>query len=229
MVDLQNTIHRRGFLGSIAKGAAVVGLGSLATPFTLESKPVNPPMKSDDSAFDAWLGKINGKHKQVFDAPNWNSGFPLAWARVILMSYGDAGIPTGDVSVVVILRHEAIPLAMENRLWEKYKLGEFFKINDPKTNAPSVRNGFWQPKEGELPLPGMSIDQLQKDGVMFGVCNVALTVLSEKIGKPMNLDGAEVKKDWIAGLLPGIQIVPSGVYAVNRVQEQGCAYCFAGG
>jgi intracellular sulfur oxidation DsrE/DsrF family protein len=34
--------------------------------------------------------------------------------------------------------------------------------------------------------------------------------------------------DSKAGLLPGIQIVPSGVWAVGRAQEHGCQYCFAG-
>jgi hypothetical protein len=37
-----------------------------------------------------------------------------------------------------------------------------------------------------------------------------------------------VKKDWISGILPGIQLVPSGVMAVNRTQEKGCTYCYAG-
>jgi len=44
----------------------------------------------------------------------------------------------------------------------------------------------------------------------------------------MNLDKAEVYKDLIAGVLPGIQIVPSGVWALGRAQENGCGYIFAG-
>src|SRR5260221_519337 len=34
------------------------------------------------------------------------------------------------------------------------------------------------------------------------------------------------EKEWLSGLLPGIQPVPSGVWAVGRAQEHGCAYCF---
>jgi len=37
-----------------------------------------------------------------------------------------------------------------------------------------------------------------------------------------------VKADWIANVIPGIQVVPSGVLAVNGAQEKGCSYCFAG-
>jgi len=29
-------------------------------------------------------------------------------------------------------------------------------------------------------------------------------------------------------VLPGIEVVPSGVWAVGRAQEHHCAYCFAG-
>jgi intracellular sulfur oxidation DsrE/DsrF family protein len=44
----------------------------------------------------------------------------------------------------------------------------------------------------------------------------------------MGLDPETVKKEWIAGLLPGVQVVPSGVLGVARSQELGCDYCFAG-
>jgi hypothetical protein len=38
----------------------------------------------------------------------------------------------------------------------------------------------------------------------------------------------DVKKDWIAGMFPGLQLMPSGVVAINGAQERGCSYCFAG-
>jgi hypothetical protein len=42
------------------------------------------------------------------------------------------------------------------------------------------------------------------------------------------MDAEEVKKDFLAGVLPDIQLVPSGVWAVGRAQEHECAYCFVG-
>ena len=65
-------------------------------------------------------------------------------------------------------------------------------------------------------------------GALFGVCNVAITIYSGVVAKTMSLDAAAVKQDWIANLLPGVQVVPSGVLAVSRAQEKGCGYCFAG-
>jgi len=44
----------------------------------------------------------------------------------------------------------------------------------------------------------------------------------------MKLDAEEVKKDWLSGMLPGIQVMPAGIWAINRAQERGCSYCFAG-
>ena len=38
----------------------------------------------------------------------------------------------------------------------------------------------------------------------------------------------DVKKDWTDAVLPGIQVVPSGVVACNGAVSRGCAYVFAG-
>ena len=109
------------------------------------------------------------------------------------------------------------------------KLGEFFKVNDKATKAPAVRNPYYHPKPGELMLDSFAIDELQKDGVMFGACNMAIKVYTGIIAKNMNMDADAVMKEWVAGVIPGMQIVPSGVLAVNRAQEYKCTYCYAGG
>jgi intracellular sulfur oxidation DsrE/DsrF family protein len=121
---------------------------------------------------------------------------------------------------------------MGDQLWEKYKFGELFKIDDMATKAPALHNPFWQPKPGTYKGPGLGeikigIDELQANGVMFCVCEVALTALSATIAEKTNQDAATIKKEWIDGLLPGVQVVPSGIWAVGRAQEHGCAYCFA--
>ncbi len=72
----------------------------------------------------------------------------------------------------------------------------------------------------------IGINELQASGVMFCVCNAAMTVLSAVMAGQMNMDAKDVNNDWKAGLLPGVQLVPSGVWAVGRAQEQNCRYCF---
>jgi intracellular sulfur oxidation DsrE/DsrF family protein len=116
-------------------------------------------------------------------------------------------------------------------LWAKYKLGEMSKVNDPETKAPAVRNPFWKPKPDDFSAPGLGnvtlgIPELQAMGIMFCVCNMALTVYSAVIAGNTKQDAAAVLKEMQDGLIPGIPHMPSGVYAVGRAQEHGCGYCY---
>lgn len=220
------TTPRRGFLGGLA-AAAAAGLASL-TPLRLEAKTTpktTPTSRGVDPAFETWLNRITGKHKMVFDAPEVNGGMPVIWPRVWLNGNNENyGTKDTENSGVVILRHAAIPLAMKDELWAKYKLGDVFSLKEGE--APATRNIF--AKTMPLPLPGTGVEALLASGVLFGVCNVALTIYSGMVAQKMGMDGAAVKADWVAGLIPGVQVVPSGVLAVSRTQEKGCGYCFAG-
>jgi intracellular sulfur oxidation DsrE/DsrF family protein len=228
MSEFNNPFNRRSFLGKLSAGAVALGIPSLAGAAPAIVKPEHIIPAADNSSFDSWLGKIKGKHKQVFDSMAHHDGIPLAWTRVFLMTNKAVGVSDDDVTAVVILRHDSIPMAMEDRLWAKYKFGELFKINDGSTKAPAVRNMFWKPKPKELMLPGMAVNELMESGVLVGVCDMAITVYSSMVAGQMKMDPDECKKDWLSGVLPGVQIVPSGVLAVNRAQEHGCTYCWAG-
>ena len=220
--------NRRKFLGNIAGSAAALGL--LSIPSSIKAAPSLFQQTSDaDDVFK----KIKGKHRVVFDATRPHEMMPFAWPRVFLLTNMATGTPEKDNSVVVVLRHDAIPYAFEDRLWAKYKFGEMFKADDPDTKTPSVRNPFWKPKAGAFSIPGfgvvpIGINELQDSGVIFGVGDAAKTVYSAVAAQQMNMQPADVKKEWLAGLLPGIQPVPSGVWALGRAQENGCAYIFAG-
>lgn len=223
-----NNVLRRDFLGMLATGAAAAGIGTLAVPGASRAATPAPHPPSGSAEFDAWLGRIKGAHKQVIDMPEFNHAMALAWSRVFLMTNATVGVAAGDAMSVVVLRHNTIPLAMETRLWEKYGFGEMFEIENEETKKPQASNIFYTAPAGTFPLPGMTIEELMKDGTLFGVCDMALTFYSMMHAKKANLDAAEVKKDWVAGIMPGIQIVPSGVLAINRAQELGCTYVFAG-
>lgn len=220
MSDLiASTTARRGFLGSIAAAAAAAGISSVL-PSSLGAE--NAPGGSFDAALDAWFGKIQGKHKMIFDAPEPNSGLVAIWPRVYLNTM--AATWPGPVTAVVILRHGALPLALNDALWAKYSLGEMFEIKDG--DAPAKRNPY--ATITGLPIPGLGIAELLKSGVLVGACDVAMTIYSSGAAKKMGLDPAAVKAEWVAGVLPGVKVVPSGVLGVARAQELGCAYCFAG-
>jgi len=218
---LASPTARRGFLGRIAATAAAAGLGGFIPSRLAAETPA--PETTADPALNAWFGKIKGKHRQIFDAPEPNSGMVAIWPRVY-MNTMNATYPGGGTTAVVILRHGGLPLAFQDRLWEKYSLGEVFSVKDGE--SPAKRNPY--ATITGLPIEGLGIAELLKSGVLVGACDVAMTVYSSNVAKKMSLDPAEVRKDWVSGLLPGVQLVPSGVMAVARAQELGCAYCFAG-
>jgi intracellular sulfur oxidation DsrE/DsrF family protein len=230
--DQSQLNQRRTFLKQLATSAAVLGAGAIAAPIQSVAEATVPSTTMGDA--DEWFKQVKGKHKIVFDVTEPNGVFPFAWPKVFLLTNAATGTPEKECGVVVILRHSAIPYTMKNELWEKYKFGEMFKINDESTKAPAVRNAFWQPKPGDFKVPGIGdvqigINELQASGVMFCVCDVALTVYSAVVAQGMKGDPAAIKKEWVSGLLPGIQPVPSGVWAVGRAQEHGCSYCFVAG
>ncbi|MEO7120003.1 MAG: twin-arginine translocation signal domain-containing protein [Ginsengibacter sp.] len=221
--------NRRRFLKNVAAGAAALSV-TMLPPFNLTASAAGNTLGEADN----WFNQLDqkGKHRIVFDVTKPNGSLPFAWPKVYQMTNAATGTTNSETGVVVVLRHDAIPFAMESRLWQKYKFGELFKINDAETNAPVTRNIFWQPNPGTFKIPGIGaveigINQLQDHGVMFCVCNVALTVMSAVTAQKLNMDATKVYDDWKDGILPGIQIVPSGVWAVGRAQEHGCAYCSA--
>jgi intracellular sulfur oxidation DsrE/DsrF family protein len=224
---------RRQFLGNLSAGTAAVTLAGLFAPLQQLQAGENNKMNDYGVDADEWFKQLKGKHRVVFDATRPHEVMPFAWPRVFLLTNEATGTPANNCGVVLVLRHDAIPYAMKSELWSKYKFGEMFHAPDPKTNQPSTRNPFWQPAKGDFQFPGVGevaigINELQASGVMVCVCNAALTVYSSAYAAGNNLNAADVRKDWDAGLLPGIQVVPSGVWALGRAQEHGCAYIFAG-
>jgi intracellular sulfur oxidation DsrE/DsrF family protein len=209
---------RRDFLAGMATVAAATGVsGAFAHAAALQPASLDPKL-------DAWFARIKGTHRQVFDAPEPNGGLPAIYPRVYLNTMKATYGATGDATAVVILRHSGLPLALGDAVWSKYGLGAMFDIMD--NGVPATRNPF--ATITGLPIPGLGIVELLKSGVLVGACDVALTVNSMKAAEKSNMSPEAVKAEWIAGLIPGVQVVPSGVMAVGRAQELRCTYCYAG-
>src|SRR5262249_4525253 len=123
---------RRGFFGRIAAMSAL-GLFGFAADTARAEGGDGPD----------WPGTLKGRHKQVFDVYGINGGSPLGFANNFLT-------PNESATAVLVFRHSGTPLAVGSAMWEKYKIGESFKIMDPETKAPAVKNPWWQPKPGVL-------------------------------------------------------------------------------
>lgn len=221
MLDgLTSSTPRRGFIGRMAAAAMGIGAASLAAP---EYAAAAAASRSTSPELEAWFGKLRGKHRVVFDAPGPNEGMPAIWPRVYLNTMA-ATYPGEETSAMVILRHHGLALALSDGIWSKYSIGEMFGIKNG--TAAATANPF--ATITGLPIPGLGVVELLKSGVLFGACDVALTVYSSGAAAKMKMDAAAVKKEWVAGLLPGIMVVPSGVMGVARAQEYEAKYIFAG-
>jgi hypothetical protein len=113
-------------------------------------------------------------------------------------------------------------------VWQKYKIGEAMKIIDPETKAPAVKNSFYKPKLGVLLIDDVAVDRLLAKGVIIGACNVALMVQSKMLLGNAGVTPEEAAKEWTANIIPGITVIPSGTWGVNRAQQAGCSYCAGG-
>lgn len=222
----QNKSSRRKFMGAVLMGAT-------ASTLSLITGPVYAAMPNYDdkkmAEMDNWFNKIKGTHRIVYDGSTPHDGFPIIWNWAFYLSNNETGSKDDDITAMTVLRHNAIPFALKSEVWKKYKLGEVFGVNDNATNAAALRNPYYEPQNGDFPMPEIQgIKEMQERGAMFCVCNLALSVYSGAVAENMGLDAKKVYQEWVDAVHPEIQIVPSGVWALGRAQQNGCGYIFAG-
>ena len=211
--DTNEVTARRGFFARIAAASALGMFGFAANTARVEAAPADGP---------DWPGALPGRHKQLFDVYDINGGFPLGFVNNFLG-------PNESATAVMIFRHQGLPYALGSELWAKYKVGETFRIIDPETKAPAVKNPYYQPKPGVLANADVALDRLLAKGAVMGACGVALRGQSRRLAANAGVSPDEAYKEFAANLLPGITILPSGTWGVNRAQEAGCTYCSGGG
>jgi len=217
---------RRDFLGKITAGAAAYS----ALPFALAITACAAEGSSQTAGeFDlSWPNKLTGKHKAVFDMAEIESGYGLwrgmAWAGQV-QQYLNAA-PT-DVSLVIVLRHEAISLAMDQAYWDKYGIGKAHSVLHPMTQQPTDKNPVLLGADGGVPAPfdAAALPKQQAKGVIFLACNLAFGLdVVPTVEKAEKVSTAEATKIAKSHILPGVLLQPSGVFAVTRAQEAGATY-----
>ena len=169
-----------------------------------------------------WIDDLKGAaHKQVFDMADASPASeppPLRLPRNYMDSFRDVyGVAFPAVRTMVGITGRAFPVNASDRLWEKYGLGERSKFIDPATKQPAVRNIFMDDST-------LGVKALQARGTIFWQCAIALNNVAEQLASAHKLPVAEVRADLIAGLNPGVRLVPSHVMALGLVQERGTTY-----
>ncbi len=175
---------------------------------------------------DAWLDRLTGSHRQLFDAPAPGGGIPL----VHLMNYYDTynkayGVKDGDVNGILTFYGLTTFYGVNDAMWAKYRIGEFLETNDARTGKPATTNPWRvEPTALGLTLPQASIESMAKRGATFILCNNALTIFSGMLAGKRGLPADAVYADLKANILPGVTLVPGMVVAIEKAQGRGISY-----
>ena len=217
---------RRQFVSQLAGGAAALAGFSFAPPMFAEE--VTPsPIKGDWD--DSWTAKVAGKKfKTVFDMPQINSALGLYQADATIAGYRDAvGLDAKDLGLVVVIRHRAIPLAFNDVIWARYDVGTTLKLNDQTTGEPAKRNPVLNveqtDKKGIVDYD-QSLKRLYDQGVIFLGCNNAAMGWASMLAKKSGEKVEDVRALLKANLIPGMTLLPTGIFAVVRAGNVGCSY-----
>jgi len=191
----------------------------------MQPLPAQSSMKWESS----WMDKITAKHKVVFDSPEIGFGAALYHAFSYLSSVKDVfGGGDSDASVVVVLRHAAVPMLYNDAMWAKYDIGTETKTLDQKTKVAVTRNVYYQrvDKEGKPndDRPSDTIKSLSSRGVIFIGCDMATRGFAYRLGQKTKQQQKDVYEEIWQNLVPGAILLPTGIFGMLMAQEAGCAF-----
>src|SRR5215207_7332239 len=209
---------------AIAASMAIIAAATIATERVAAraASPVAGTATTREPS-NRWLDGLKAKHRQFFDAPAPAGGIPLVHVMNYYDTYNKAfGVKDADIDAVLTFYGSTTFHGLEDAAWAKYALGEFLEINDPGTGKPATANP-WRaaPVVLGMSLPPASIEALQKRGATMILCNNALTIFSSLLAQKRGLDPKAVYADLNANILPGVELVPGMVVAVEQAAKAG--------
>ncbi|MEW5917193.1 MAG: hypothetical protein AB1762_12345 [Gemmatimonadota bacterium] len=213
------SVPRRGFLFRLSQAvASVAAIGASPDRAAAASARLHA---ADDP--DAWINRLAGENKVMIHV-HQHFMTALVDARTMLANARDSyGVPESQQSIAVMTHGAAIQGLFRDEIWQRFALGSYYKVTDPATGGAATRNIFLTPQDGE-PRDAAVLD-LQKRGVTFVVCNVALRNLARKLARDGNAPDA-IYEQLASGLVPGAFIVPDLFVSIQRAQRRGVGYIF---
>ncbi len=229
--------RRRRFLGQLVGGAAAFAATACAraqaTAQAVAPTPAPPPPAAPHHDWDlSWTNRLagDGTHKQVFDAPEIAEGTVLDQARMFYMNYKEVyNTADTDLRAVLVFRHLAIPMVLGDAAWANYPFigKKITKLKDPTTGEWALRNPFLNAKADDkyatIGADG-GLDTLIGRGTIALACNLAFSGFAGRIAERTKQKADVVKQELTAALIPGVTLVPSGIFGVIRAEQGGCAY-----
>lgn len=203
-------------------------LGALAVAMTFASDELRAASSSSQGTWDtSWLDRLaTAKYRVVFNASEVNDGEVRSHAATFFEDYRTVhGTTDQQTRPVIVFRRLGTPMAVNDHMWQTYRVGEDLKLKDPETHAFATRNVFWRARKGTSGWEAdMALESLHRRGLISLVCNVALGNWARGWAERTKRDPESVVAEARANLIPGAILVPSGIYGLIRAQNAGCAY-----
>ena len=176
----------------------------------------------------SWASKLNGKYKAVFDVAEIESGYGVWRASIWAKQYMDVlKAAPSDLSSVVVIRHNAIVLAMTQAFWDTYGVAKSRTVTHPVTEQPTDRNPvLLSSSHGEVPaqLDDVALDKYLARGGIALACNLAFDDVVSIVSKKDGGSPESARKTALDGLVKGVILQPSGVFAALHAQDIGCKF-----
>lgn len=225
-------ISRKAFVGRAAAAFASVAAAGAGA----EAQLVYRHSDWKFAEFDRLLHS-KARIKQVFDATQFEQGRFLNGIKNSLngLQFGFE-VPVSQLQIVAALHGAANTANFNDSAWEKYKLGQVFKVMDPATGKPAERNAFYASKAGEAMhyastdpnhddslYQDSSVQALQSRGVKFLSCHTANEEFAKIIIHELKLSVGrdELVQDLESRIVPGVLLVPSMVASIALLQLEG--------
>lgn len=210
---------RRRFLAALASTAGATVLSPFFSRGALAAE------RLPDGPWDlAWLDEMKGKHRQVFEVGRKIEDLPgpLHTVGNYLDSWNEAfQLEFPQVNTVISIAGSGFPININDAIWAKYKLGERWQIADGANKSPT-HNVFLEAPQSDAKRA--SVKSLQARGTVFCQCNKALKAIARELAMGSHEQADAVYQQLVAGLNPGVKLVPSNTMLVGLAQEHGCAY-----
>lgn len=227
----QQLTSRREFVTRTGKLASALSLTGMMTPQVAAATADSLSPSDVAGEWDlSWLTPLaKATDRAVFDWPGLGDPadpIVLEMAERYLDNCAVAyALGKYDARIVLNIRTQAVPAALNDAMWDRYALGTEYKTTDAVSHDAAVRNPFWH--RAPDPVPGItlpSLADLVQRGAIILVCDFALGHLSKRLADKLKRDSTEVHSDLRKGFVPGAFAVPSGIFGLAKAQNAGCAF-----
>ncbi len=223
----------------------MLGVGGLAAggPLHLpDSIDGGDPYVKSDKWDMSWIKRVQGKARGVFDIVTTvsNGGWPRVamWHDQAIEVYGSPK----EVTAIAVIRHGGITLAATDAYWEEFKPGTGggrgrggvppaadTAAATPPAPPPPMRNPIGTPRAGAASeSKSDTVSGFIAAGGIVLACNVAFSFsIRSNVARVKSLSGDAADKAAREYLIPGVILMPSGVFALIAAQQTGCGVCGA--